>query len=299
MAICDTIFSMDNFFSTQANVEDNSLNSQYDNLKDNYEKIFIEAAESIRREVNAFKPEDACKKCNIKDCKIEKKDMFAAYPPACPYRDWQLKILTFLSGDYRQKLKAIYKNMMEKKNNYSCNNCAACCKLAASQYSYEQLKQRAMRGDKFAKDFVSVFVPYKSEEDAKKLLIRAIDSVDIVKLSQEELTFLTGEKDIKQGVKLLNLDNKITLITCGENGSYYIYQDLFLKVESKKVTPIDTTGAGDGFLSYMLYKIGSFDLTDEKEVLIAMKNANTLGAYVTQKKGAIINAEEVKNICFS
>ena len=41
MAICDTIFSMDNFFSTQANVEDNSLNSQYDNLKDNYEKIFI------------------------------------------------------------------------------------------------------------------------------------------------------------------------------------------------------------------------------------------------------------------
>ena len=168
MAIYDTIFSMDNFFSTQANVEDNSLNSQYDNLKDNYEKIFIEAAESIRREVNAFKPEDACKKCNIKDCKIEKKDMFAAYPPACPYRDWQLKILTFLSGDYRQKLKAIYKNMMEKKNNYSCNNCAACCKLAASQYSYEQLKQRAMRGDKFAKDFVSVFVPYKSEEDAKK-----------------------------------------------------------------------------------------------------------------------------------
>lgn len=140
---------------------------------------------------------------------------------------------------------------------------------------------------------------FESEEDAKKLLIRAIDSVDIVKLSQEELTFLTGEKDIKQGVKLLNLDNKITLITCGENGSYYIYKDLFLKVESKKVTPIDTTGAGDGFLSYMLYKIGSFKLTDKKEVLIAMKNANTLGAYVTQKKGAIINAEEVKNICFS
>ena len=66
MVICGTILSMDNFFSTQENTEDNSLNSQYDNLKDNYEKIFIEAAESIRKEVNAFKPEDPCKKCNIK-----------------------------------------------------------------------------------------------------------------------------------------------------------------------------------------------------------------------------------------
>ena len=49
---------MDNFFSTNTSQENNSLNSQYDNLKDNYEKIFIEAAESIRREINQFKPDD-------------------------------------------------------------------------------------------------------------------------------------------------------------------------------------------------------------------------------------------------
>ena len=41
------------------------------------------------------------------------------------------------------------------------------CRLATSEYSYEQLKQRAMRGDKFARDFVSVFVPYKTDEEAK------------------------------------------------------------------------------------------------------------------------------------
>ena len=89
---------MDNFFSDQANNKsDNSLNSQYDNLKNNYEEIFIEAAESIRREVNAFKPENPCDKCQVKDCKIEKKDMFAPYPSNCPYRDWQLKILSCVS----------------------------------------------------------------------------------------------------------------------------------------------------------------------------------------------------------
>ena len=133
---------MDNFFSTNSQAfnnakkpQDNSLNSQFDNLKDNYEQIFIEAAEIIRREVNQFKPENPCEKCTVKDCKIEKKDVFTPYPMNCEYRDWQLKILTFLSGDYKQKLKIVYKNMMDKKNNYSCNQCASCCKLATSEYS--------------------------------------------------------------------------------------------------------------------------------------------------------------------
>ena len=165
MAICVIIRIMDNFFSTQKNV--NALGSQYDNLKNNYEKIFIEAAESIRKELEAFKPDNPCEKCSIKDCKIEKKDIFSSYPSGCKYKDWQMQALTFLAGDYRQKLKMIYKNIMDKKADYVCNNCAACCKLAVSEYSYEQLKQRANKGDKFSKDFVSVFVPYKTEEDAK------------------------------------------------------------------------------------------------------------------------------------
>lgn len=92
----------------------------------------------------------------------------------CEYRDWQLKTLTFLAGDYKQKLKAAYKAIMDKKNEYTCNRCAACCKLAVSEYSYTQLKQRAMRGDKFASDFVSVFVPYENEEDAKKLILNIL-----------------------------------------------------------------------------------------------------------------------------
>lgn len=165
---------MDNFFNNNstenlfAQKTDNSLNSQYDDLKNNYEKIFIEAAESIRRELNTFKPENPCTKCQIKDCKIEKKDVFTPYPMNCEYRDWQLKILTFLAGDYRQKLKIIHKNILDKKCEYNCKQCAACCKLATSEYSYAQLKQRAMKGDKFSQDFVSVFVPYETEEEAKK-----------------------------------------------------------------------------------------------------------------------------------
>ena len=64
---------MENFFNTNSNPQDNSLNSQYDDLKDNYYKIFIEAAESIRKELDKFKPENPCTICSVKNCKIEKK----------------------------------------------------------------------------------------------------------------------------------------------------------------------------------------------------------------------------------
>ena len=56
---------------------------------------------------------------------------------------------------------------MDKKSECECSKCGNCCRLATSEHSYEQLKQRAMRGDKFARDFVSVFVPYKSEDEAR------------------------------------------------------------------------------------------------------------------------------------
>ena len=158
---------MDNFFNTKPTEKKITLDNQYNNLKDNYEAIFIEAAESIRREIDKFKPENPCTLCTVKNCQIEKKDVFTDYPVGCTYRDWQKQVLSFLAGEYRQKLKNNYKMIMDKKCEYECSRCASCCKLAVSEYSYDQLKQRAMRGDKFSRDFVSVFVPYKSEEEAK------------------------------------------------------------------------------------------------------------------------------------
>lgn len=159
---------MENFFKTSSFKPVTPLEEQYDDLKDNYKQIFVEAAESIRREVNKFKPENPCEGCTNKDCKLQVKDVFTDYPASgCAYREWQMQILTFLAGDYRQKLKNTYKMIMDKKDEFSCSRCAACCKLATSEYSYDQLKQRAMRGDKFSRDFVSVFVPYSTEEEAR------------------------------------------------------------------------------------------------------------------------------------
>ncbi len=140
---------------------------QYNSLKDNFEEIFIEAAEQIRAAIDKFKPENPCTLCTIK-CELEQKDIFSDFPVGCTYKEWQAQALSFLSGEYQRKLKASYDMIMDKKNDYSCNKCGDCCRFAVSEFSYEQLKQKAFRGDKYSAEFVSVFVPYETEEAAKK-----------------------------------------------------------------------------------------------------------------------------------
>ena len=161
---------MDNFFVNNKDESNQafSIENQQNQIKNHYENIFEEALIEIKKEINKFKPEDSCKNCNIKDCNISDKNTTANYPSACPYRDWQIKFLSFLTVEYKEQLKKDYNQIMSKKDNYNCTRCGACCKLAISEYSYEQLKQRASRGDKFSKDFISIFVPYESKNKARE-----------------------------------------------------------------------------------------------------------------------------------
>ena len=89
---------MENFFSNnnpEQKPESTPLVNQYDDIKENYKQIFVEAAESIRVAIDKFKPENPCEGCSHKDCKIEKKDIFSPYPPTgCKLREWQMKSIT-------------------------------------------------------------------------------------------------------------------------------------------------------------------------------------------------------------
>jgi len=142
--------------------------TEAERLKEEYKIIFTEAAKVIRQEIDKFKPNYNCKVCTI-PCDLQKPDIFSVFPPNCPYATWQIKALSYLTNEYRAKLKVSKKAMMEKKKEYSCNKCGECCKLAISEYSPIQLKQRAMRGDKYAREFLSIFIPYESEDMAEAI----------------------------------------------------------------------------------------------------------------------------------
>ena len=140
---------------------------------------------------------------------------------------------------------------------------------------------------------------FNSEKEAKEIFINAIKCADIIKFTEEELELLTKQKDVLNGLKSLLNDNQIAVVTLGKDGSIFYYKDKFIKVASYPLKPVDTTGAGDAFYSYFLYRLDlGIDLTDDSQIINVLKRANITGGLATQKKGAIDIApsnEEIEN----
>ena len=127
---------------------------------------------------------------------------------------------------------------------------------------------------------------------AKTAILSVMDKVDILKISEEELLFLTGEADIEKGSEVLYNQYKIALIivTLGPNGCGIRKAKDFRTVPGIKVTAVDTTGAGDSHLGAMLYQIienGQYPGEIDMNTLTDYVNfANTMAAYVTTQYGS-------------
>ncbi|RCW56206.1 MULTISPECIES: carbohydrate kinase family protein [Halanaerobium] len=133
---------------------------------------------------------------------------------------------------------------------------------------------------------------WDSLADAKEMILSVMDQVDILKVSEEELEFLTGKKDIKNGATELKAEYNIPVIfiTCGSKGSYY-YKDQLGFVEAFKVDAVDTTGAGDAFMSGVLYNFNQNELKlediDDDFLEKTLKFANYSGSLAASASGAM------------
>jgi fructokinase len=145
---------------------------------------------------------------------------------------------------------------------------------------------------------------WNSLAEAKEMILSVMDQVDIVKVSEEELEFLTGAKDIKKGAVELKTeyDIPVLFITCGSKGSYYYLNDLGF-IEAFKVDAVDTTGAGDAFMSGVLYNFNQTDLKiaeiDNKFLEKTLKFANYSGSLAASASGAMAalpTLEEVQQL---
>jgi len=81
----------------------------------------------------------------------------------------------------------------------------------------------------------------------------AMELVDFVKVSVEELEFIAGTKDLEVGAKALyDLGPELVTVTLGENGCYYHHANATGTVPGFKVDVEDTVGCGDAFVASML-----------------------------------------------
>ena len=129
-------------------------------------------------------------------------------------------------------------------------------------------------------------------EKAKEQMWYGISKCDVLKISDNEISFLTGEDDIETGVKKILKKYQPTLLcaTQGKNGSiaYYKGESFFQKAFVRKDT-VETTGAGDTFMACVLNSVlerGLNNLT-ETDILYMLKFASAASSIITTKRGAL------------
>jgi len=136
---------------------------------------------------------------------------------------------------------------------------------------------------------------WDSENQVKQRIIEGLHNSDLVKLNNDELEFITGISDIKQGSDiLLKYGPEMVVVTQGDKGSFFNNGRTCSFIESYKVHTIDTTGCGDSFTSAILAKFlqkikqgkDPFDL-DCEEMEDILRFANAAGALTATKKGVI------------
>jgi fructokinase len=131
---------------------------------------------------------------------------------------------------------------------------------------------------------------WPSEEEARAGLMKGWEYAQVIKASAEEVTFLTGEADVEEGVRRLwHPDLKLVAITEGAEGCRYTTGKASGRLPGFAVEVADTTGAGDGFVAGLLAAlIANPALWEDIPALEeALRFANAVGALTTTRLGAI------------
>lgn len=127
---------------------------------------------------------------------------------------------------------------------------------------------------------------------AKEQVLYGLEHCHILKISDNEIEWLTGEEDYTAGVNWIRSRYEIPLIlvTMGKNGSRAYYKDIMVEGEPfLRENTIETTGAGDTFCGCVLGYVLKHDLENltEKQLKEMLTFANAAASKITTRKGAL------------
>lgn len=134
-------------------------------------------------------------------------------------------------------------------------------------------------------------------EQARETILAALPLVDLVKVSEEELEFLSGQAESEVAAAcqvLLAAGPTVIVVTRGARGAVLCSRELTVEVPGLEVSAIDTNGAGDAFWAAFLTRLAeklepagvlaALTAEDWREIL---RFANRAGALTTTRPGAI------------
>ncbi len=132
---------------------------------------------------------------------------------------------------------------------------------------------------------------WRSLDLAKEQMEYGFSVCDILKISDNEIQFVSGKEDYDEGIAYLQekYDIPLILLTMGKDGSRAYYKGMRVERPGFSVKTIETTGAGDTFggssLNFLLEH--DFNNLTEEELGEMLTFANAAAAIVTTRKGAI------------
>lgn len=142
---------------------------------------------------------------------------------------------------------------------------------------------------------------WESLEDAREQIFYGLQHCQILKISDNEIQWLTGKEDFDEGIHVIQekFHTPLILLSMGRAGSR-AYQKGICVEEPAYVqeNTIETTGAGDTFhaciLNYILeHGWKEFEEAELKEML---RFANAAAALITTRKGALRVMPEKKEV---
>ena len=132
---------------------------------------------------------------------------------------------------------------------------------------------------------------WSSLDLAKEQMEYGFGKCDILKISDNEIQFVSGKEDYDEGIAYLQETYNIPLIllTMGKDGSRAYYKGMRVERPGFSVKAIETIGAGDTFCGSSLNYLVDHDFENltEEQLGEMLTFANAAAALVTTKKGAI------------
>lgn len=142
---------------------------------------------------------------------------------------------------------------------------------------------------------------WESLDEAREQVLYGLGHCQILKISDNEIQWLTGEEDYTAGVNwiLERYQIPLILVSMGKEGSRAYYNEMMVEVKPfLQENTIETTGAGDTFCGCVLHYVCEHGINGRKEENLAemLTFANAAASIITTRKGALRVMPEEKEI---
>ncbi|MEH2931671.1 carbohydrate kinase [Candidatus Ventrimonas sp. KK005] len=133
------------------------------------------------------------------------------------------------------------------------------CSVSLGDFPMKEAHRQAVQYASQAGALVSFdpnlrFALWEDLDALKKVVREFAPMAHVLKISDEELEFITGCTDIKEAIpKLLKGNTQLVIYTKGSEGAECYTRHAHGFAQGMKVKAVDTTGAGDGFIGSLLY----------------------------------------------